>query len=741
VQFGLRIARFGASYKVDWFRPETTMHHVPFHRSLVFKLLFAVTAVVVLCTIGSVALSLHAMRGLKKEILSRDLEQNRAFLMWHAQSWVYNTKLHIERNLHLPGLGVVPERMASLIENTPEMMIIQITDANGALVVDVHKPGWTGTTGPATDAVEEVVLIEEPLLLNGQPWGQFRIGYSMAYLRDWNQSASMNLDHLFPQIIRHTLLLMVVPWTLGLLLMCYLAFRLIQPIRRLTDATALIKQGAYEQAAVMDVTTDDEVGVLGAAFTEMARQLGRHVDAQHQLVIKAQQSETFLNSMLDQIPEMIFLKDAETLRFVYINASGEKLLGRKAKDLIGKSDYDFFPGDQADAFIRHDRACLQGKKRVEIHNEAIRAGDGTIHFLDTIKTPLWFEPEQKEYLLGLSRDVTEIKTVRDDQRHFFTNAPELLCITGFDGRVKLANPALQGFIGFSGDELVGRPIRDFVHRDDRAEFDRLISQMRSASISSSIIMRVQRRDGTLRHLFCTATSDAASEKIYSIARDISEQLALERQLVESSTREQERLAHDLHDGLGQTLTGLALRTKLLEKIIGKGILPSIEHTQQIINLANLATTQARAVARGMDPVILQEGLVYALRDLSAATSETTTIKCVFFHQPSVAIADKHVCAQLYRIAQEAVNNAIRHARPANILIRLFEQDQAVLLEVSDDGCGLVNPSPNGSGMRNMQYRCRMIGARLDVTSNPSGGTSVVVTLRSGVEAELEPAMT
>ena len=717
------------------------MHHVPLHRSLIFKLLFAVTAVVVLCTIGSVMLSLQAMNGLKREIISRDLEQNRAFVMRHAQSWVYNTKLHIERNLHQSDLGVVPERMASLVEHTPEMMMIQIADARGALVVDVRKPGWSGEVGFGTDSADEVVMIEEPLLLGGEPWGTFRVGYSLTYLRDWNESASMNLDHLFPQIIQRTLQLMMVPWTLGLLLMCYLAFRLIQPIRRLTDATALIEQGAYGEAAAVDVASDDEVGVLGAAFAEMARQLCRRVDAQHQLVLKAQQSETFLNSILDQIPEMIFLKDAETLRFVYINASGEKLLGRKAKELIGKSDYDFFPAEQADAFIRHDRACLQKKKRLEIPNETIRAGDGTIHFLDTIKTPLWFEPEQKEYLLGLSRDITEIKNVRDDQRHFFTNAPELLSITGFDGLLKLANPALLDFIGYSAEELVGQPIRDFVHRDDRAEFDQLIARMRCASISSSIILRVQRRDGSLRHLFCTASSDAESEKIYSIARDISEQLALERQLVESSTREQERLAHDLHDGLGQTLTGLALRTKLLEKIIAKGVLPSMEHAQQIINLANQASTQARAVARGMDPVILQEGLVYALRDLSEATSETTSIKCAFFHQPSVVIADKHVCAQLYRIAQEAVNNAVRHARPANLLIRLFQRDQAVLLEVSDDGCGFDEASPSGSGIRNMQYRCRMIGARLDVQPNPNGGTSVVVTMRSGVAAELEPAMT
>jgi len=715
------------------------MQKVPFYRSLVFKLLMVVTVVALLCFVISMLLQIHFMYELKSELLARSQEMNRGFVLRHSKSWVFNTKLHIERNLLQPNLGVVPDRMASLIDNSADIVLIQVVDSTGRAVVDLNK----AERGQAEsgDDTGEVILMEEPLLLDGQPWGVFRVGFSMRYLSEWNLLLSRNLNQLFPRSVRHVLLLMVVPWVMGLILMLYTAFRLVLPIRQLTKATSLVALGQYTGVADIDLRRSDEIDVLRASFNDMARKLGKNYDVQHQLVLKAQQSESFLNAILDQIPEMIFMKEEDQLRFVYMNAAGEKLLGRSVTELIGKSDFDFFPKEQADAFVSKDRECLQSRKVVDVFSESIRAGDGTIHFLETKKIPLWYEPEQKTYLLGLSRDITDFKMVRDDQRHFFTNAPDMLSICGFDGYFKIVNPAFRERMGYTEDELLSRPIREFICHDDRAEFDLLMSRMITESTKSSIYMRVRHHDGRLRHVSCTATSDIASEKIYAITRDITEQLELEKQLVESATREQERLAHDLHDGLGQTLTGLALKAKLLEMAALKGTPVSTDHMRHIVSLANEASEQARTIARGMDPVVLQDGLVYALRDLSEVVSETAAVKCAFFHQPTAVIADKHTCAQLYRITQEAVNNAVRHARPGNILIRLFRQDHSVLLEVTDDGCGFSPDSAlsSGSGIRNMQYRCRMIGARLDITSNPSGGTSVVVTIRTngnGVDDEV-----
>ncbi len=120
------------------------------------------------------------------------------------------------------------------------------------------------------------------------------------------------------------------------------------------------------------------------------------------------QSEFFLNSIVDNIPDMIFVKDAKELKFVQFNKAGEKLLGYSKADLIGKNDYDFFPRKEAEAFISKDRAVLEGQIVVEIHEETISTHNG-MRVLHTKKIPVWDNAGNPQYLLGISEDITWIK--------------------------------------------------------------------------------------------------------------------------------------------------------------------------------------------------------------------------------------------------------------------------------------------------------------------------------------------
>lgn len=246
----------------------------------------------------------------------------------------------------------------------------------------------------------------------------------------------------------------------------------------------------------------------------------------------------------------------------------------------------------------------------------------------------------------------------------------------------------------------------------------------------AVVIRCLHKDGNYRWLSWTAYADGANEKIFAIARDISEQLDLERQIVEVSAREQERIAQDLHDGLGQTLTGLAIKAKLLNEAMQQGAKIPDAEVRQIISMANHASDQARAIARGMDPIVLQEGLGAALQDLADSTREAFSIKCAFFEQPSLPPCDKRKASHLYRIAQEAVNNAVRHAKPQNILIRIYQHGDSWFLSISDDGIGLPlhESISNGMGLRNMKYRARMIGATLEFSDNKDGGATVLCKL-------------
>lgn len=128
------------------------------------------------------------------------------------------------------------------------------------------------------------------------------------------------------------------------------------------------------------------------------------------------EDEMFLQSVLDNIPDMIFVKDAKDLRFVRFNKAGERLLGRKMKDMIGKNDYDFFPKKEADNFTRKDRAVLRGQKMVDIPEEPIHTPKRGIRILHTKKIPLFDSSGKPRYLLGISEDITARKNAEEALR-------------------------------------------------------------------------------------------------------------------------------------------------------------------------------------------------------------------------------------------------------------------------------------------------------------------------------------
>jgi len=146
----------------------------------------------------------------------------------------------------------------------------------------------------------------------------------------------------------------------------------------------------------------------------------------------------------------------------------------------------------------------------------------------------------------------------------------------------------------------------------------------------------------------------------------------------------------------------------------------------MVRLANEASEQARLLARGLDPVVLEEGLVPALHDLAHATLETFGTPCRFEHGENGFDLGKDQARQLYWIAQEAVNNAVKHGKSQHISIYLTRRVNAIELVVMDDGTGLKEEAgPNaGQGLRIMRHRARMMGGDLSIMPGPAGGLLV-----------------
>ena len=219
----------------------------------------------------------------------------------------------------------------------------------------------------------------------------------------------------------------------------------------------------------------------------------------------------------------------------------------------------------------------------------------------------------------------------------------------------------------------------------------------------------------------------------TLRQEIAMRKSLEREVIQVSEDQQTRLGQELHDGLGQHLTGVAFLGEALAEQLSNH-LPTLRHSaQEIVRLVNDAISTTRSLARGLCPAILESGgLVAALQQLADETSQRCGIQCIFDCKNSTHPADKIVVINLYRIAQEATNNAIRHGKAKRISIEFATVDGKHHLLVSDDGVGF-NPSamtnPAGLGHHIMGYRARVIGASLDIHSRPEEGTQVSVVCK------------
>lgn len=225
--------------------------------------------------------------------------------------------------------------------------------------------------------------------------------------------------------------------------------------------------------------------------------------------------------------------------------------------------------------------------------------------------------------------------------------------------------------------------------------------------------------------------------VLAIVRDITWRKRQEREILEISGREQRRIGRDLHDSLCQHLAGIGFMGKVLErKIAGHQPLEPAD-VSEIVELIDQAITMTREFARGLNPVRLEaDGLMMALSSLAANMEKLFGISCTFSYADPILISDQAVATHIYRIVQEALNNAIKHGKADSVAIALRQREDVVILTVQDNGCGISNAVTQGRGMglHIMQYRASMIGATLNITKDETGGTLVSCSFQNRNDA-------
>jgi signal transduction histidine kinase len=214
---------------------------------------------------------------------------------------------------------------------------------------------------------------------------------------------------------------------------------------------------------------------------------------------------------------------------------------------------------------------------------------------------------------------------------------------------------------------------------------------------------------------------------------------LEREVVAAGERERRRIGADLHDGLCQYLAGITCVTNSLREDLRKDCPPLADTAVELDELMKEAVVQARNIARGIAPVQMEDdGLVFALDELAASTSRIHEVACSFESEDGSRIADCEVATHLYRIAQEATSNAVRHGHATEISIRLKVEGDQITLAIRDNGIGIREESrgSTGMGLRSMRYRAGVLNGMIEISAPREGGT--LVSFRAPLIASAKP---
>jgi len=318
------------------------------------------------------------------------------------------------------------------------------------------------------------------------------------------------------------------------------------------------------------------------------------------------------------------------------------------------------------------------------------------------------------------------------------------------GMIQSANAATEKLFGYSSAELVGKNVSRLMPEPFHGEHDGYIRNYcrtgRAKIIGIGREVIGLHKNGTTfpMHLSVSEVRLKDQRLFTGIIHDLTGRRRLERQILEAAANEQRRIGQDLHDGLCQDLIGIAFGIEAVARN-----LPADSDKESMAKLAAMvreAAGQARRLAHGLNPVDLKAGgLSAALENLAVKVTESFSISCTFQWDRKVRVRGDAAATHLYRIAQEAVSNAIRHGKASDVQINLTENSGFIVLSVADNGKGMSEaaadsvrqgpadsgrnkPPAAGMGLQTMHYRARVIGGTFAVMPRKGGGSMVTCTI-------------
>jgi len=336
----------------------------------------------------------------------------------------------------------------------------------------------------------------------------------------------------------------------------------------------------------------------------------------------------------------------------------------------------------------------------------------------------------------LARSESAVRDREERLRAILETAVEGIITIDERGNIESFNRASETIFGYAAAEVIGKNVSVLMSTPHREQHDGYLENYKHTGHAKIIgIGRetfARKKDGTLFPIDLSVSEVKLSDRriFTGFVRDITERKRLEKEILEISEREQRRIGQDLHDGLCQHLAGIEMLSQVLAQRLAKKSKDGAARATEIAKAVRESISQTRLLARGLSPVTLEsEGLMSALAELALNTEKIFRVRCKFDCPEVVKLNDHAAATHLFRIAQEAVSNAIKHGKAKKISIQLREDASHLHLRVNDDGIGFpkkFSRSP-GMGLGIMQSRIGMVGGTVSIERQPAGGTCVIIT--------------
>jgi PAS domain S-box-containing protein len=429
------------------------------------------------------------------------------------------------------------------------------------------------------------------------------------------------------------------------------------------------------------------------------------------------------------------VQDAEG-HITYVNERVCTMLGYTTEELIGSQAYEFLTEESKAVWINE---MLKRKENLyEPYEVTWKSHEGEV--IHTIVSPRPMHDADGNFIgsFAVFTDITSRKIAEEALRlseekfaKAFRSSPDAVAITTLkEGRFIEVNEGFLRITGYDRSEVIDHTsIEIGLWPSPEFRGDIMAQAVEKGGIKDvEVDFRI--KSGEVRKIVYSAESIDLQgvPHIISVFADVTQQRRLEREILDIGERERQKIGQDLHDDLQQHLIGIEALALLLENRLDQKSEPNAGRAREMVGLIREAITKTRTIARGLSPVYIDEGALFtAIRDLAKQVESRFGVSFRLDVSKTVQVKDNAVAVHIFRIIQEAVNNAVRHGKAGQIAITLKPKKGLITLTIADDGSGLPDQIEHnkGLGLSIMRHRARMIGADLAIKKNPKGGTSVI----------------